>query len=193
MDAVGDIDSNAGLLIALGSILLLGLLASLVGRRTLLPRVTLLLLFGVVIGQHGLDVIPSPLADNFDAIAQIALLMVGFLLGGKLTRQSLDGLMWTALSISLVTVLVTAILVSLGLMLIGADVVSRFCSAALLRQLLPQRSLISLRKLKRAGASRICFSRLLPLTMHGRSYFSVSAPRSPFHSMTKASTTAHSS
>ena len=123
MEALGDIDSNARLLIALGSILLLGLLASFVGKRTFLPRVTLLLLFGVVIGQHGFDVIPSPLADNFDEIAQIALLMVGFLLGGKLTRRSLDGLMWTALGISLVTALVTAVLVSLGLMLIGVDVV----------------------------------------------------------------------
>lgn len=123
MQTLTDIGSNAMLLVALGSILLLGLLASYVGKHTLLPRVTLLLLLGVVIGDHGLGIIPSLLADNFDTIAQIALLMVGFLLGGKLTRDSLGGLMWTAVSISLCGAVLTALAVSLGLILFGVDTV----------------------------------------------------------------------
>ena len=57
-------------LIALGGILLLGLVADFVGRYTLLPRVTTILIFGAVVGPHALDIIPQVLLDNFDLIAQ---------------------------------------------------------------------------------------------------------------------------
>ena len=48
------IDSNAVFLFALGSIMLLGLLASFIGHRTFLPRVTLLLILGIAFGNEGL-------------------------------------------------------------------------------------------------------------------------------------------
>ena len=43
-----DIQSVSQFLLALGGILLLGLLTDTLGRRTHLPRVTLLLIFGII-------------------------------------------------------------------------------------------------------------------------------------------------
>jgi len=57
---MGDgMSSNYQILIALGSILLLGLAADAIGKRTIFPRVTLLLVFGIIIGEQFLDLIPT--------------------------------------------------------------------------------------------------------------------------------------
>ncbi|MDX2426490.1 MAG: hypothetical protein QNK15_09600, partial [Cycloclasticus sp.] len=100
-------ESTSQLLIALGGILLLGLVMSALGQRTLLPRVTLLLILGVVIGKEMLDIIPPIFSERFDIIAVIALLMVGFLLGGRLTidclRQSVGKVMWISISAAIIT------------------------------------------------------------------------------------------
>jgi len=113
-------DSAPQFLLTLGGILLLGLITSTIGRKTPLPRVTLLLVFGVLIGQQGLDLIPVLFTDNFELIADMALLMVGFLLGGKLTKNSLRHSVNQVLWISLSAALVTTLVVSGGLMLLGA-------------------------------------------------------------------------
>jgi Kef-type K+ transport system membrane component KefB len=113
--------SASQFLIALGGILLLGLVTDTLGRRTHLPRVTLLLIFGVIIGNDLLDIIPAVFSDRFEIIADMALLMVGFLLGGKLTagtfRKSAGQILWISISAAIVT---TAI-VSLGLIWIGVS------------------------------------------------------------------------
>ena len=51
-------DSSYQLLIKLDGILLIGLVVSNLAQRTFLLRVTLLLVFGAVIGKQGLDLIP---------------------------------------------------------------------------------------------------------------------------------------
>ncbi len=113
--------SMSQFLLALGGILLLGLVMSALGQRTLLPRVTLLLILGVVIGKEMLDIIPPIFSNLFDIIAVIALLMVGFLLGGRLTidtlRQSMGRILWISIS----TAVITTIIVSLGLMWAGVS------------------------------------------------------------------------
>ncbi|MCK4794797.1 MAG: hypothetical protein KAV87_64305 [Desulfobacteraceae bacterium] len=48
-------DDTAKTLITLGILLLLGLATDAIGRRTRLPRVTLLLIFGFVIGPAGYE------------------------------------------------------------------------------------------------------------------------------------------
>ena len=111
----------AQFLIALGGILLLGLVTSTIGRRAFLPRVTLLLIFGVIIGQNFLDIIPSIFSDRFEIIADMALLMVGFLLGGKLTISSLRKTAEQILWISISAAIVTTMIVSLGLIAIGVS------------------------------------------------------------------------
>jgi Kef-type K+ transport system membrane component KefB len=108
-------------LIALGGILLLGLVTDTLGRRTHLPRVTLLLIFGVIIGKDLLDIIPSVFSDRFEIIADMALLMVGFLLGGKLTVGVLSKSVGQILWISISAAIVTAVIVGSGLVWIGVS------------------------------------------------------------------------
>ena len=112
--------STSEFLLTLGGILFIGLATDAIGRRTFLPRVTLLLLFGVLIGRQMFDLIPQVFTDRFDIIANMALLMVGFLLGGKLTadflKQSASKTLWISISTAVVTTLVvTFILMAVGI------------------------------------------------------------------------------
>jgi Kef-type K+ transport system membrane component KefB len=83
------VDRSALFLMTLGALLAVGLASDFIGRRTRLPRVTLLLLFGLLIGPSGLALIPDFLIRQFDLVADMALVMVGFLLGEKLTLPQL--------------------------------------------------------------------------------------------------------
>lgn len=112
-------DPTAQILLTLGGILLLGLATDVLGQRTPLPRVTLMLLFGMLIGPGMLDLVPTVVADRFELIASMALLMVGFLLGGRLTRDTLQRSGREIISISVTAVIVTSTIVFLGLMLVG--------------------------------------------------------------------------
>jgi Kef-type K+ transport system membrane component KefB len=115
------VQSSYQFLLALGGILLLGLFTSALGQRSFLPRVTLLLVFGVIIGKDVLDIVPRVFTDRFGIIADMALLMVGFLLGGKLTvdslRQSAGKVLWISISAALLTTMI----VSAGLVLAGVS------------------------------------------------------------------------
>jgi Kef-type K+ transport system membrane component KefB len=112
-------DPTAQILLTLGGILLLGLATDVLGQRTPLQRVTLMLLFGMLIGPGMLDLVPTVVADRFELIASMALLMVGFLLGGRLTRDTLQRSGREIISISVTAVIVTSTIVFLGLMLVG--------------------------------------------------------------------------
>lgn len=111
--------SASEFLLTLGGILLIGLATDAIGRHTFLPRVTLLLLFGVLIGKEMFDLIPPVFTDRFDIIANMALLMVGFLLGGKLTADFLSRSASQTLWISISTAVVTTVVVSAILMAVG--------------------------------------------------------------------------
>lgn len=111
---------NVGsLFITLGCLLLLGLATDYLGRRTALPRVTLLLLFGFGLGSSGLDILPDKTQEWFPLITDTALLLVGFLLGGKITIKGLRENGRAVLMISISVVLVTLAIVTAGLVLLG--------------------------------------------------------------------------
>jgi Kef-type K+ transport system membrane component KefB len=112
-------DQTAQILLTLGGILLLGLATDILGQRTFLPRVTLMLLFGMLIGPGMLDLIPSVITDRFELIANMALLMVGFLLGSRLTKENLRRSGKDIISISVSAVLGTTLFVFLGLVVVG--------------------------------------------------------------------------
>ena len=77
-------------LLSLGGIFLLGFVADLVGRYTPLPRVTLLLLCGLFFGPAGCALLPDRfIEDWFPLLTHIALCMVGFLLGEKITFSAI--------------------------------------------------------------------------------------------------------
>lgn len=109
----------APLLITLGALFLAGLAADSVGRRTRLPRVTLLLGCGIMIGGSGLDLIPPEVQALYDFLTRAALTMVAFLLGSSLTLQTLRRHGRAILSVSALIVLCTMALVAGGLWAVG--------------------------------------------------------------------------
>ena len=112
-------DDTAKTLITLGVLLLLGLATDIIGRRTRLPRVTLLLIFGFAIGPAGLDFLSPTEEKWFSIVADMALIMIGFLLGEKFTLSSLREHGKLVLWLSVAEVVVTAAVVLVGLLLIG--------------------------------------------------------------------------
>ena len=112
-------DPIAIALLTLGVIFLAGLAADVLGRRTRLPRVTLLLLLGVCVGPLGFDLFPESSGEWFPFIADLALVMVAFLLGGELTLALFRERGRAVLVISLVVVAVTAVIVAAGLLALG--------------------------------------------------------------------------
>jgi len=98
------------LLITLGVLFLAGLLADEAGRLTRLPRVTMLLILGVLAGQSGFGLLPEGAVEWFELVSVVALTMVAFLLGGELTRETLTShgkaILIVSLSITVFTVLI---------------------------------------------------------------------------------------
>jgi len=118
-------------LMAIGALLLAGMLADTIGHKTQLPRVTLLILCGLVAGPAGLDLLPSSLTDLYETLAVLALSMVAFLLGGKLSRVHLLNSGRAVAIISVSAVLCTAAIVFSGLWLLGFPVALALVLAAL--------------------------------------------------------------
>ncbi|MBW2334470.1 MAG: cation:proton antiporter [Deltaproteobacteria bacterium] len=112
-------DDTAKTLITLGILLLLGLATDAIGQRTRLPRVTLLLIFGFVVGPAGLDFLSPNEEKWFSLVTDMALIMIGFLLGEKFTLPFLRQHGKLVLWISVAEVVVTALVVLIGLLLIG--------------------------------------------------------------------------
>jgi len=112
---------TAKTLITLGVLFLLGFATDAIGRRTRLPRVTLLLIFGFAIGPAGLGFLCPNEGKWFSVVANMALIMIGFLLGEKFTLSSLREHGKLVLWLSVAEVVVTALVVLIGLLLIGVQ------------------------------------------------------------------------
>ena len=112
-------DQLSLMLMSLGCIFLAALVFDAIGRHTRLPRVTLLLVFGFATGPSCLDALPEITGAWFPAVADIALLMIGFLLGGRLTNSELREHGRQVIGFSIVVVGVTFLVVALGLFAIG--------------------------------------------------------------------------
>lgn len=109
------------ILITLGVLLLTGLALDTLGQRTRVPRVTLLVLFGILIGPSVLNLIPIATREWYPLAAKLALVMVAFLLGGQLTRSVIARDGRHILGVSLGAVLLTSIVVGFGLWILGID------------------------------------------------------------------------
>ena len=84
---------------------------------------TLLLLFGFLLGPSGFDLLPGISEHWFPLIADMALLMVSFLMGGKLSFSHGHGNVKWVFWISLSEVLVTATVLAAGLWLVGLPLI----------------------------------------------------------------------
>ncbi|MBV1902543.1 MAG: cation:proton antiporter, partial [Marinosulfonomonas sp.] len=105
--------------LTLGAMFFIGLSAHLIGHRTPVPRVTLLLLSGLVAGQMGW--IPEEITGAYEFLSITALTLVAFLLGGSLKLSDLKVTGRRIFIISLAIVGLTLMVVSLGLIALGTD------------------------------------------------------------------------
>ncbi len=117
--------------IFLGAIFLAGLVTDLVGRHTPLPRVSLLILVGILIGPSALDLLPPVQEAWYPLVADMALVMVGFLVGGSLTLKSLRQHGRVVILISATVVIVTLLIVLGGLYLLGVPLAAAILLAGI--------------------------------------------------------------
>ncbi len=112
------------ILLTLGGLFLLGLVADLVGRLTPLPRVSLLLLTGLLIGPSGFSILPEIfIEDWFPLLTHIALGMVSFLLGQQISLSALRKYGRAILWITAGKVIGASMIVALCLFALGAEIV----------------------------------------------------------------------
>lgn len=111
--------SEAQFLIALGVLFLAGLALDAVGRVSHIPRVTLLILLGALLGPPVLDILPLQFAHADNLFADVALTMVAFLLGGELRPTTIANHGKEIVLISLSVVIASLIIVAGGLILLG--------------------------------------------------------------------------
>ena len=121
----------AGFFIFLGAIFLAGLVTDLIGRHTPLPRVSLLILVGILLGSSGLDLLPRSQEEWYPLIADMALVMVGFLVGGSLTLKTLRRHGRVVILISVTVVIATWLVVLGGLYLIGVPLAAAMLLAGI--------------------------------------------------------------
>ena len=119
----GDGDTSVALLlITIGFLFLIGLIADLAGRFTPLPRVTLLLLCGVAVGSSGLELLPAGFVDTwFPLLTNVALSIIGFLLGQKVTVSALRARGRKVLWLTFGKVMGAWLTVTCCLVLLGVD------------------------------------------------------------------------
>ncbi|MEH6591596.1 MAG: cation:proton antiporter [Halioglobus sp.] len=118
-------------LITLGGLLLLALCTDAIGRYTRLPRISLLVMLGFLLGPAAFNIIDPIGSTSFDFVALLALSMVGFLMGGKLSLRVLHRSGRLILWISITQVLVTFAVVAAGLLIFSFPIATSLLLAAI--------------------------------------------------------------
>jgi len=113
--------SDFPLLFLLGIFLLIGWSAHAVGKCLKIPRVTLLLLAGLICGPFALDIFPRNISQWFPDIAHMALAMVGFLLGSSFVKKEIKERGRTILYVSLGKTIAAALLVFPGVLAVSGN------------------------------------------------------------------------
>ena len=119
------------MLVLVGSLLLAGYAAHLLGGRLHVPRVTLLILLGVVCGPYALNLVPVSLAGWFSYVAHFALAMVGFLLGEGFVGKELKKMGWTVIWMPMTYVLFAAFVVFVAILAVEWSLVVAFLLAGI--------------------------------------------------------------
>jgi Kef-type K+ transport system membrane component KefB len=138
-------------LLIIGALFLFGLATDALGRRTRLPRVTLLLLFGLLIGPSALNLIPGFTQSWFPVVSDMALVMVGFLLGEKLVISMVHKAGGIVLWISIAQVLMTALALVVGLVFLGVPLEIALVLGGIAPATDPAATLEVIRELKARG------------------------------------------
>ncbi|MDZ7700443.1 MAG: cation:proton antiporter [Deltaproteobacteria bacterium] len=110
------------ILLTVGCLLILGLVSSYLSPKLRIPRVTLLIISGVALGPSGFDLLPEGHERWYTLFSNIALLMIGFILGCKLSLSALKDFGKQVFWISVFEVLGVAVLVFTGLLFLGVRI-----------------------------------------------------------------------
>ncbi|MFP4088594.1 MAG: cation:proton antiporter [Desulfobacteraceae bacterium] len=113
--------TTTAVLLTIGGFLILGLVANYLSPKLHIPRVTVLILCGVALGPSGFDLLPEGHERWYTLFSNIALLMIGFILGCKLSLSALKKFGKQVFWISIFEVLGVAFLVFTGLVLLGVQ------------------------------------------------------------------------
>lgn len=139
-------------LVLLGVFLLAGFVAHVVGRRAHVPRVTLLLILGLLAGPSALNIIPGEVMEWFDFITHVALGFVGFLLGEAFgAREHKTGEARLILRVVVAVVVVTLALSTLATWLCGAPLHYALLLGAIATATAPAATLDVIREVKAEG------------------------------------------
>jgi Kef-type K+ transport system membrane component KefB len=145
-------------MLAVGLLFLAGLALDAVGHLVHVPRVTLLILLGVLVGPPGLNWLPIDIESAHEVLAPTALTMVAFLMGGSLDRGTLAARGRAILLLSLALVAVTALVVGLGLWVLGTSLAAALLLAGIATATAPAATLDVIRE---GGAQTTPFGKLL--------------------------------
>lgn len=88
-------------ILLLGLVLVIALGAGRLGDRFGIPQVVGYILVGLLLGDSGLNIFPSSQVDAFAPVVNIALAMIGFMVGGELKYEIFRRYGWQFLSILL--------------------------------------------------------------------------------------------
>lgn len=129
--ATQDPAAAAAFYAAIGAIFLIGLALDALGHRTHVPRVTLLMVFGLLLGPGVLNLLPSQFVDAGHLFSPLALTMIAFLLGGSLERKTLRAHGREILVMSLTVIGFSVLFVGGGLWFAGMPLASALLLGAI--------------------------------------------------------------
>lgn len=75
------------IILLLGVLLVAAMAASHLARRFGVPHVVAYILVGLLFGESGLHIFSGPILDAFSPVVQVALAMIGFMVGGELKHN----------------------------------------------------------------------------------------------------------
>lgn len=109
-------------ILVLGAMMMAGFLAHLGGPLIHVPRVTLLLLIGVIAGPHALGLVPEQTTAWFPFVAHLALAIIGFLLGEEFRWADMRGKGRRVVGISIGETMAAVVVVFVAVLLLSGDV-----------------------------------------------------------------------
>ncbi|MBP5740012.1 MAG: cation:proton antiporter, partial [Spirochaetia bacterium] len=113
---------SANLILMLGTILFLGAIGGRLFQKLRIPQVVGYIVIGILIGQSGLQVLNADVVTTLTPLSNMALTLIGFMIGGELKLNTIKKygkqfvgilLMEAVIPFIVVTILVTAISIAI--------------------------------------------------------------------------------
>lgn len=143
--------SDLPILFLVGIFLLIGWSGHSIGKHFQIPRVTLLLVAGLLCGPFVFDIFPHNIAQWFPDIAHMALAMVGFLLGSNFVGHDFKKRGRAIIYISLGKTIVAVLLVFVSVLVVTENLTLAFLLAGIAPASAPAATLDVIREAKAKG------------------------------------------